>query len=63
MKVQISMNALNAAQQTIICLSTLACLVLCAWQIVNENLEIGQFVTVNVYLSQAFQPLSFLGTI
>ena len=65
---QISLSVLNSTQQLILQSCMTGCLMVAAWAAVQTALgdgtvDVGNFVTVNVYIIQLFQPLNFLGTI
>jgi ABC-type transport system involved in Fe-S cluster assembly fused permease/ATPase subunit len=57
------MNTINSTQQIIIGLTNFICLALCIHDIIAQDLDVGVFVTIQVYLIQIFAPLFFLGTI
>jgi len=61
--VQYAMNTINSSQQLIIGVTNFLALAFCANDIINEDLDIGLFVTIQVYLIQIFAPLTFLGVI
>mmetsp|Transcript_20207 Transcript_20207/g.26229 ORF Transcript_20207/g.26229 Transcript_20207/m.26229 type:complete len:413 (-) Transcript_20207:1087-2325(-) len=61
-----TLSLLNMTQQTIIQLALFSCLYIMATEIIEpseDEVEIGDFVTVQVYIMNLFTPLSFLGTI
>jgi ABC-type transport system involved in Fe-S cluster assembly fused permease/ATPase subunit len=57
------MNTINGSQQLIIGLTNFVALAFCAYDIIAQDMDIGVFVTVQVYMIQIFAPLFFLGTI
>jgi ABC-type transport system involved in Fe-S cluster assembly fused permease/ATPase subunit len=57
------MNAINVSQQMIIGVTNFACLAFCIYDIIDKDLQVGVFVTVQIFLVQIFAPLFFLGTI
>eukprot|EP00736_Rhodelphis_marinus_P013849 Rmarinus@m.9012 len=58
-----SLNILNASQQFIIQCTLAVGLLWSAKRVVDGDMSVGDFVTVNVYVMQLFQPLTFLGTV
>ena len=60
-KSQGSLLVLNAGQQLIIALGTIAILVLAAKGVTEGRYTVGDFVMVNTYMLQLFIPLNFLG--
>ena len=60
-KSQGSLMVLNAGQQLIIGLGTIAILVLAAKGVTEGRYTVGDFVMVNTYMLQLFIPLNFLG--
>ncbi|NRA67926.1 MAG: ABC transporter ATP-binding protein/permease [Pseudobacteriovorax sp.] len=60
-KSQGSLLVLNAGQQLIIGLGTIAILVLAAKGVTEGRYTVGDFVMVNTYMLQLFIPLNFLG--
>ncbi len=61
--VQVSLSVLNMIQAAIVC-STLGCGLLIAANSINIGLyQVGDLVSINVYLSNLFVPLTFLGTV
>lgn len=62
-KSQVSLNALNLGQAIIIAAGLAVMMLMAAQGIVAGKLNIGQFVMVNTYLIQLYQPLNFLGVV
>jgi ABC-type transport system involved in Fe-S cluster assembly fused permease/ATPase subunit len=62
-KSQVSLNALNLGQAIIIAAGLAVMMLMAAQGIVAGKLNIGQFVLVNTYLIQLYQPLNFLGVV
>jgi ATP-binding cassette subfamily B protein len=62
-KSQVSLNALNLGQAIIIAAGLAVMMLMAARGIVAGKLNIGQFVLVNTYLIQLYQPLNFLGVV
>ena len=58
---QVTLNALNFGQATIIAAGLAAIMLMAARGVVAGTLNVGQFVLVNTYLIQLYQPLNFLG--
>ena len=56
-----SLSLLNIGQALIISLGLTSVMYLAAQGIVNQTLTIGDFVLVNTYLMQLYQPLNFFG--
>ncbi len=61
--VQISLSVLNVAQQFIVCACICAGLITAAHSITRGLYDVGQLVTISLYLTNIFVPLSFLGTV
>jgi ATP-binding cassette subfamily B protein len=57
----VSLNALNFGQQAVIAVGLTVVMLLAAWRVTHGQMTIGDFVLVNTYLLQLFQPLNFLG--
>jgi ATP-binding cassette subfamily B protein len=60
-KNQVSLNALNLGQATIIALGLTAVMLLAARGVVSGTMTVGQFVMANTFLIQLYAPLNFLG--
>ncbi|HVE22025.1 MAG TPA: ABC transporter ATP-binding protein/permease [Acidocella sp.] len=60
-KAQVSLNALNIGQATIISLALAVMMIMAARGVANHTMTVGQFVLVNTYLMQLYVPLNFLG--
>jgi ABC-type transport system involved in Fe-S cluster assembly fused permease/ATPase subunit len=76
---QVSLSALNITQKAVITacqvgdnsspfptsfFGQVGCLLVAAWEIVRrDTMDLGDFVSVNVYLMNLFMPLSFLGSL
>jgi len=58
-----SLSFLNSAQSFIVQLCTGASLCITAHEVINGQLEVGQFVAVLAYIGNLFAPLSFLGSV
>jgi ATP-binding cassette subfamily B protein len=58
---EVTLNALNFGQQAIIALGLTAVMLLAAYRVAHGQMTVGDFVLVNTYLLQLFQPLNFLG--
>ena len=62
-RVQVSLNMLNIGQACIIALGLTLIMVLAAREVRAGTMTVGQFVLVNTYLMQLYQPLGFLGVV
>jgi ATP-binding cassette subfamily B protein len=60
-KNQVSLNALNLGQATIIALGLTVVMLLAARGVVAGTMTVGQFVMANTFLIQLYAPLNFLG--
>jgi len=60
---QASLSVLNLAQQMIIDVTIAGGMLIATSRLLQKGGDLGQFVAVNAYLLQIFQPLSFLGAI
>ena len=58
---EVSLNALNGGQQTLIACGLTVIMVLAAQGVVSGRMTVGDFVLVNTYMIQLFIPLNFLG--
>jgi ABC-type transport system involved in Fe-S cluster assembly fused permease/ATPase subunit len=58
---EVSLNALNFGQQALIAVGLTAVMLLAAYRVAHGGMTVGDFVLVNTYLLQLFQPLNFLG--
>jgi ATP-binding cassette subfamily B protein len=58
---EVSLNGLNFGQQAIIALGLMAVMAMAAFRVVDGRMTVGDFVLVNTYMLQVFQPLNFLG--
>ncbi|WP_270934796.1 ABCB family ABC transporter ATP-binding protein/permease [Falsiroseomonas oryzae] len=58
---EVSLNGLNFGQQAIVALGLTAVMLLAAFRVADGAMTVGDFVLVNTYLLQLFQPLNFLG--
>jgi ATP-binding cassette subfamily B protein len=58
---EVTLNALNFGQQAIIALGLTTVMLLAAYRVTQGAMTVGDFVLVNTYLLQLFQPLNFLG--
>jgi ATP-binding cassette subfamily B protein len=62
-RVQISLNMLNIGQACIIALGLTLIMLMAARNVSAGAMTVGQFVLVNTYLMQLYQPLGFLGMV
>ena len=62
-RVQVSLNYLNIGQAFIIALGLTLIMLLAAREVGAGAMTVGQFVLVNTYLMQLYQPLGFLGMV
>ena len=62
-RVQVSLNMLNIGQACIIALGLTMIMLMAARNVSTGTMTVGQFVLVNTYLMQLYQPLGFLGMI
>ena len=60
---QVSLSVLNSTQQFILQTCVGSALCISAYHVSRGDLELGSFVSVQVYVASLFAPLSFLGTI
>jgi ATP-binding cassette subfamily B protein len=58
---QVTLNALNLGQAAIIAAGLAVLMLMAANGVVAGRLNVGQFVLVNTYLIQLYQPLNFVG--
>jgi len=58
---QVTLNALNLGQASIIALGLTAIMLMAAQGVVAGTLTVGQFVMANAFLIQLYAPLNFLG--
>ena len=58
---QVTLNALNLGQAAIIATGLAVLMLMAANGVVTGRLNVGQFVLVNTYLIQLYQPLNFVG--
>ena len=58
---QVTLNMLNLGQATIIAVGLGVIMLMAARGVAAGKLDVGQFVLVNTYLIQLYQPLNFLG--
>ena len=63
LKTQYSLSTLNSGQAFIIALGVTAMMLLAGSQVVQGHMTLGDFVMVNAYMVQLFQPLNILGFI
>lgn len=61
-RVQRSLVVLSVSQSAIISIGLALNLLLANWQIVEGELNVGDFVLINTYILQLYAPLNFLGT-
>ena len=62
-RVQVSLNMLNIGQACIIALGLTLIMLLATREVRAGAMTVGQFVLVNTYLMQLYQPLGFLGVV
>jgi ATP-binding cassette subfamily B protein len=62
-RVQVSLNMLNLGQAAIIALGLTLIMLLALSGMRAGTMSIGQFVLINTYLIQLYQPLNFLGVV
>jgi ATP-binding cassette, subfamily B, heavy metal transporter len=62
-RVQVSLNMLNLGQAAIIAIGLTLIMLLAVTAVREGSMTIGQFVLVNTYLIQLYQPLNFLGIV
>jgi ATP-binding cassette, subfamily B, heavy metal transporter len=62
-RVQVSLNFLNIGQACIIACGLTLIMLMAASGVHNGTMTVGQFVLVNTYLMQLYQPLGFLGVV
>ena len=60
-RVQVSLNALNIGQACIIAIGLTLIMLMAVNGVRQGSMTIGQFVLINTYLMQLYQPLGFLG--
>ena len=60
-KSQVTLNMLNLGQAFIIAGGLGLVMLMAAWGVQSKTMTVGQFVLVNTYLMQLYQPLNFLG--
>jgi len=58
---EVSLNGLNFGQQAIIACGLMAVMLMAAFRVADGRMTVGDFVLVNTYMLQVFQPLNFLG--
>jgi ATP-binding cassette subfamily B protein len=58
---EVTLNALNLGQQAIVATGLTAVMLLAAYRVAHGQMTVGDFVLVNTFLLQLFQPLNFLG--
>jgi ATP-binding cassette subfamily B protein len=62
-RVQVSLNILNIGQAVIIASGLTLIMLMAAREVGDGAMTVGQFVLVNTYLMQLYQPLGFLGMV
>ena len=62
-RVQVSLNMLNLGQAAIIAVGLTVIMLMAANSMAAGAMTIGQFVLINTYLIQLYQPLNFLGMV
>ncbi len=60
-KSQVTLNMLNLGQALIIAIGLGVVMLMAAQGVQDRSMTVGQFVLVNTYLMQLYQPLNFLG--
>ena len=63
LRTQYSLSTLNSGQALIIALGVTAMMLLAGYEVVKAKMTLGDFVMVNAYMTQLFQPLNILGFI
>jgi ATP-binding cassette subfamily B protein len=63
LKTQYSLSTLNSGQALVIALGVTAMMLLAGYEVVHGKMTLGDFVMVNAYMTQLFQPLNILGFI
>ncbi|HEX2669203.1 MAG TPA: ABC transporter ATP-binding protein/permease [Gammaproteobacteria bacterium] len=63
LRTQYSLSTLNSGQALVIALGVTAMMLLAGSQVVHGRMTLGDFVMVNAYMTQLFQPLNILGFI
>ena len=63
LKTQYSLSTLNSGQALVIALGVTAMMLLAGYEVVHGHMTLGDFVMVNAYMTQLFQPLNILGFI
>ena len=63
MRVQVSLNVLNIGQAFIIAAGLTLIMLMATREVHGGTMTVGQFVLVNTYLMQLYQPLGFLGMV
>ncbi|HSN17151.1 MAG TPA: ABC transporter ATP-binding protein/permease [Gammaproteobacteria bacterium] len=63
LKTQYSLSTLNSGQALVIALGVTAMMLLAGREVVHGRMTLGDFVMVNAYMTQLFQPLNILGFI
>jgi ATP-binding cassette subfamily B protein len=63
LRTQYSLSTLNSGQAFIIALGVTAMMLLAGAEVVHGRMTLGEFVMVNAYMTQLFQPLNILGFI
>ncbi|HEV7268527.1 MAG TPA: ABC transporter ATP-binding protein/permease [Falsiroseomonas sp.] len=58
---EVSLNGLNFGQQTVIAIGLTVVMMMAAGRVAQGGMTVGDFVLVNTYMIQLFQPLNFLG--
>ena len=58
---QVSLNVLNVGQALIVAIGLSGIMLLAARGVADGHMTVGNFVVVNTYLMQLYQPLNFLG--
>jgi len=62
LRTQLSLSALNVGQALIVNVATVISMLCAAHAAVNELISVGEFVMVNQYILQLYQPLLWLGS-
>ena len=62
-RVQVSLNMLNIGQACIVAVGLTAIMLMAAGGVRQGTMTVGQFVLINTYLMQLYQPLGFLGMV
>ncbi len=62
-KTSVSLSLLNSGQALIYSTGLGICMVMAGWRVAEGTITVGDFVMVNAYLVQMYQPLFFIGSV